>query len=282
MVFLHNKFSALRGTFVCAAMALLAGCAPMQSAMAPVKSAMAPLMNMFSPAASSDPSGSDNVPPQTLEEAWTKTAETCASQSSVPDASACGALAQRGRTLQCVATEFNRSGITHGYPAPAGLDAWSRCVGDVGRTLADGYYLRHAEIERRTLLCHANLAAAPDARKPEILTRLRQLLGFTLAVDEKRPEPAGFGAVLRAAPVELQRCTTMMALTEPMQAAAAPPRAVIAAPAATTATPVPAGPAGTSMPIETVNESPAEAVKPAPVVKKPVPAKKPVAKVTSS
>lgn len=254
----------------------------MQSAMAPVKSAMAPLMSMFSPAAPADPSQNANEPPQTLEEAWAKAAGACAGQSSLPDASACGALMQRGRTLQCVATEFNRSGVAHGYPAPAGLDAWSQCVGEVGRTLADGYYLRHAEIERRTALCHANLAAAPDARKPEMLTRLRKLLGFTLAVDEKRPEPVGFGAVLRSAPVELQKCTTMMALTEPMQAVAAPPRAAIAAPAATVSTPVPAAPAGTAKPIDALNELPAAATKPAPVVKKPVPAKKPVAKVNPS
>jgi hypothetical protein len=271
MEFHLDKPAAYRGILLTAALAILsmlAGCAQMQSG-----------LQRFMPGASAN--GGASAPPATLEQAWTIAAEECGGQIEPPPANACGALAQRGRTLQCLAAKFARSGAVLGYPSPDGLENWRHCVDDVGAILVGGTYLRAAEIERRTLLCHANLAAAPDARKPEVLTRLRKFLGFNAAAEEeKRLAPAGFGAQLRSTPFDSQKCTSVMALVEPMQPQAQPTRPAVAA--MPVSMPVPAVPVAQAKAIEAVNGKPAVATKPAPGAKKPAPAKKPAAKITSS
>lgn len=276
MVSLPVKSAAMRGLLLCVTLALLAGCSMM-----PTMPTMPAIFGTSTPTAVGD--DTSIAPLLSVEQAWSKSADECGKQAGVPEANACAALTQRGRTLQCLASQFTRSGAALGYTAPDGLDTWGHCVDEIGQTLVGGYYLRHAEIERRMLLCHANLAAAPDARKPAVLTRLRKLIGFKSEVEEeKRQHPAGFGEVLRSTPTDLQKCSTVMALAEPMQAPVAAVRAPVVPAAPVAATPLPAAPVAVVSTLEPAVEKPAAAMKPAPVVKKPVSVKKPAAKAKAS
>lgn len=262
-------------------LAMLAGCSTIKSAVAPLTNRLTPLFSGED--ANAGPAGAATpvIVADTLEQAWTKAADECGKQSAVPAANTCEALVQRGKTLQCLATQFAASGASHGYPAPDGLAKWGNCIQDLGQTLVSGYYLRSAELERRTMLCHANLSAAPDARKPPVLTRLRKLLAFSATPDEeKRPDPTEFVTTLRSKPADLPKCEQLIALKEPMQSAAsAAPAPRAATPAPVVATPVPPAPAAVVRDIESVAKEAPEAGKtPAPAVKKAVPAKKPAAK----
>lgn len=265
------KSAALRGMLLCAALAVLGGCSLMPSMHAGFKS---------SPPAAAD-SESSSAPLATIEQAWTEAADDCGKQAGAPEINACAALVQRGRTLQCLASQFARSGAALAYTAPEGLETWGQCVDGIGQTLVGGYYLRHAEIERRMLLCHANLAAAPDARKPAVMTRLRKFIGFTSSIEEeKRLHPAEFGQVLRSSPADLQKCSTMMALTEPMQVPLAATRTPVAAPLVT---PVPQSlPAAVISAREPASQAPAQTKPNVKPVKKAAPLKKLAEKAKAS
>lgn len=264
--------AALRGILFCATLAVLGGCSLMPSMPAEFKLSQSAVAGV----------DASSAPLVTIEQAWTEAADDCGKQAAEPEVNACAALVQRGRTLQCLASKFTRSGATLAYTAPEGLETWGRCVDGIGQTLVGGYYLRHAEIERRMLVCHANLAAAPDARKPAVMTRLRKFIGFTPAVEEeKRLHPAEFGQMLRSSPADLQKCSTVMALTEPMQA----PLAAIRTPApAPLLAPLlqPPAPAAVISAQDPVNQAPEQTKPPVKPVKKVIPLKKLAEKARAS